>query len=95
MIYKRRRQSLGDPGGYFHLESETNHRKVYGYGVGSQIKLEDTAGNVWRGTAERGDDQAVYYRFRTSDGRLISGLGHGKQVMLRDSKGKVWKGFVD
>ncbi len=95
MIYKRRRKSLGDPGGYFHLESENNHRKVFGFGEGSQIKLEDTAGNVWRGSAERGDDQAVYYRFRSSDGALISGLGYGKQVMLRDGKGQTWKGFVD
>ena len=94
MIYKRRRQRSSEPGGYFHLENELNHRKVFGFGEGSHIKLQDTAGAVWRGTAERGDDQSVYYRFRNSEGGVISGIGYGKQVMLRDSKGRVWKGFV-
>ena len=95
MIFKRRRHSLGEPGGYFHLESEQNHRRVFGFGEGSHIKLEDTAGNVWRGSAERGDDQSVYYRFRNSEGVLVSGIGYGNHVMLRDAKGRVWKGFVD
>lgn len=95
MIYKRRRMAAGEPGGYFHLENEQNHRKVFGFGEGSQIKLEDTSGIIWRGTAERGDDDAVYYRFRNSEGAVVSGIGYGKQVMLRDSKGQVWKGFVD
>lgn len=95
MIYKRRRHSLGEPGGYFHLENELTHRKVFGFGEGSQIKLEDGSGTVWRGSAERADDQSIYYRFRGSDGGLLSGIGYGKQVMLRDSKGKVWKGFID
>lgn len=95
MIYKRRRHGLGEPGGYFRLENESNHRKVYGFGAGSQIKLEDTTGVVWRGSAERGDDEAVYYRFRTDQGALISGMGYGKHVMLRDNKGSMWKGFID
>ena len=95
MMYKRRRQSQGDPGGYFHLEEELCHRKAFGFGHGSHIKLEDGAGNLWRGSAERGDDQMVYYRFRTSEGLNVSGIGHGSQLMLRDSKGRVWKGFVD
>ena len=95
MIYKRRRRSVSEPGGYFCLENETSHRKVFGFGAGSQIKLEDGAGAVWRGSAERGDDDAVYYRFQTEDGKLISGIGYGKQVMLRDSAGNAWKGIVD
>ena len=81
-------------GSWYEL-NELTHRKVFGFGEGSQIKLEDTAGTVWRGNAERGDDQSVYYRFRSSDGGLLAGIGYGNQVMLRDSKGKVWKGFVD
>ena len=96
MIYKRaRRQCAAEPGGFFHLENDVTHRKVYGYGQGSAIKLEDAAGNVWRGSAERGDDEAIFYRFRTQDGGLVSGIGYGKQIMLRDAKGKTWKGFVD
>ena len=95
MIYKRRRQAAGEPGGYFRLENEKSHRKVFGFGEGSQIKLEDSTGVTWRGTAERGEDEATYYRFRSSDGGVVSGMGYHKQVMLRDSKGQVWKGFVD
>jgi hypothetical protein len=95
MIYKRRRQCLSEPGGYFRLENELNHKKMFGYGHGAQIKLEDVSGAVWRGSAERGDDQAVYYRFRNADGRMVSGMGYGSHVMLRDEKGRVWKGFVD
>ena len=95
MIFKRRRHTKSEPGGYFHLENELNHRKVSGFGHGSQIKLQDAAGSEWRGTAEHGDDQSVYYRFRTEDGRVISGVGYGSHVMLRDDKGSIWKGFVD
>ena len=95
MIYKRRRQVSGEPGGYFHLENERNHRKAFGYGHGSQIKLEDTTGSIWRGTAERGDNEAIYYRFRNSEGRVVSGIGYGTHVMLRDDRGEIWKGFID
>jgi hypothetical protein len=95
MLYKRRRANSAEPGGYFHLESQPSHRKVFGYGDGGQIKLQDQSGVEWRGSAERGDDQSVYYRFRNSEGAVISGMGHGNQIMLRDSKGRVWKGFVD
>lgn len=92
---KRRRTHQGEPGGYFHLEEETCHRRAHGFGHGSSIKLEDGAGDVWRGTAERGDDQVVYYRFHTSTGLIVSGIGYGTHLMLRDSRGGVWKGFVD
>ena len=94
MIYKRHRQST-EPGGYFQFESELNHKKLIGHGYGGQIKLEDKSGQIWRGTAERGEDQAVYYRFRHADGRMVSGMGHGTNVTLRDEAGRVWKGFVD
>ena len=95
MIYKRKRRSTSEPGGYFRLENELTHRKAYGFGSGSQIKLEDSAGNVWRGSAERGDGDAIFYRFRTDEGNVLSGIGYGTQVMLRDSKGKAWKGVID
>ena len=95
MIFKRRRQVSGEPGGYFHLEHEQNHRKANGYGHGGMIKLQDSNGDTWRGTAERGENDEIYYRFRHSDGRLVSGVGYGSSVMLRDEKGGVWKGFVD
>jgi hypothetical protein len=95
MIYKRRRKSSSEPGGYFVLENEQTHKKLNGFGHGGSIKLEDANGSVWRGSAERGDDQAVYYRFRNGDGRTVSGIGYGGRVMLRDEKGLVWKGLVD
>jgi len=95
MIYKRRRQRSSEPGGHFFLENEENHRKLFGFGEGSRIKLEDTVGTVWRGSAERGDGDSIYYRFRESEGGVLSGIGHGNQVMLRDFMGRVWKGFVD
>jgi len=95
MIYKRRRKCTNEAGGYFQLENEMNHKKLFGYGHGGSIKLEDTSGSVWRGTAERGDDQSVFYRFRNSDGRTVAGIGYGNNVMLRDEKGMVWKGIVD
>jgi hypothetical protein len=95
MIFKRRRKNKSEPGGYFHIENELNHRKMFGFGHGGQIKLQDANGTEWRGTAEKGDDDAVYYRFRNADGRLVSGMGHGGHVMLRDEKGSIWKGFVD
>jgi len=95
MLYKRHRQAAGEPGGYFHLEHEQNHRKAFGFGHGGSIKLEDTSGSIWRGTAERGDDQSIYYRFRNSEGRVVSGIGYGASVLLRDDTGGIWKGFVD
>ena len=95
MIFKRRRQSRNEPGGYFHLEHETNHRKLFGFGHGGQIKLQDATGAEWRGTAEHGDDQSVYYRFRNAEGKVVSGVGYGSHVLLRDEKGAIWKGFVD
>lgn len=95
MIYKRLRKCSSEPGGYFQLENELNHKKLFGHGYGGDIKLEDSSGSVWRGTAERGDDHAVYYRFRNPDGRTVSGIGHDGNIMLRDEKGLVWKGLVD
>ena len=85
----------GEPGGYFHLENEQTHRKAFGYGHGSSIKLEDSTGVIWRGSAERGDNEAIYYRFRSSEGGLVSGIGYGTNVMLRDDQGGIWKGFID
>ena len=95
MIYKRRRRGVAEPGGFIHLENQVSHAKASGHGQGGNIKLEDTDGNTWKGTAERNDDNTVYYRFRDSQGRVISGLGDGEFLMLRDERGCVWKGFVD
>ena len=95
MIYKRRTHSRSEPGGYFYLENELNNRKAFGFGYGSQIKLEDSTGGVWRGSAERGDGQAVFYRFLNGEGNVVSGIGYGNHVMLRDEQGRAWKGFID
>ena len=95
MIYKRKCRSQTESGGYFRLENELNHGKAYGFGAGSHIKLEDSTGHIWRGSAERGDDDAVFYRFRTDEGTVLPGIGYGNQVMLRDSKGRAWKGVID
>lgn len=95
MIYRKRRIHSRVPGGFFHLEDEATKTRVFGFGHGDNIKLTDEYGNVWRGSAERGPDNAVVYRFRDSKGRSLSGVAEGVTVTLRDDKGNTWKGFVE
>jgi hypothetical protein len=95
MIYKRRRRGASEPGGFIQIEEQLTHRRASGFGMGGAIKLEDDTGGIWNGTAERNDDDTIYYRFRDSQGRLISGLGDGTYLMLRDDRGRSWKGFIE
>ncbi len=95
MIYRRRSKNHALPGGHFHLESEKSKTRVHGFGHGDQIKLQDEYGNIWRGMAERRDDDEVYYHFRVSDGRTLTGVSSNFVVVLRDDRGETWKGFVD
>ncbi|MGH7484381.1 MAG: hypothetical protein ACREMY_02105, partial [bacterium] len=68
MIYRKRRANASIPGGFFHLEDELTKTRIFGYGHGDLIKLKDEYGNVWRGSAERGPDNTVRYRFRDATG---------------------------
>lgn len=95
MIYRKKGHRAVAPGGYFHLEDEATKTRVAGYGHGDHIKLKDEYGNVWLGSAERGPDNSVVYRFRDSNGRTIAGVSDSVGIILRDDKGKTWKGFVD
>ncbi len=95
MAYTRQRRRSSQPGGFFHLEEEKTKTRVSGYGHGDHIRLRDEYGNIWRGTAERGDDNLVVYRFRDSEGRNLTGISDSVVITLRDEKGNTWKGFVD
>ena len=95
MIYRKRRANASIPGGFFHLEDELTKTRIFGYGHGDLIKLKDEYGNVWRGSAERGPDNTVHYRFRDATGRTVTGVSDSFGVVLRDEKGRTWKGFVD
>ena len=95
MIYKKTRVRTSVPGGYFHLEEEGSKTRVYGFGHGDAIRLTDEYGNVWRGCAEHGPDNLVFYRFRDSRGRTITGVSNSMAITLRDGQGTTWKGFIE
>ena len=95
MANSTHRRRAGQPGGFFHLEDEKTKTRVSGYGHGDHIRLKDEYGNIWRGTAERGEDNLVIYRFRDSAGRNLTGISDSVVITLRDEKGNTWKGFVD
>ena len=93
MIYRRRRGPGSLQAGYYRFET-TMHRTVSGFGDGDFIRLRDEYGNVWRGTAERQDDNTIRYRFRDSKGRTVSGISDTYGIILRDHSGNVWRGFL-
>lgn len=96
MIYQKKRAAKTIPGGFFHLEDELTKTRVFGYGHGDLIKLRDEYGNMWQGSAERGQDNTVHYRFRDQAGRrTVTGVSDSFGVILRDERGKTWKGFID
>jgi hypothetical protein len=95
MIYGRDSKRNFQPGGYFHLEEEKTKTRVSGYGHGDHIKLRDEYGNIWRGSAERNEDNSVAYRFRDERGRMMTGVSSNLVVTLRDERGNTWKGFID
>ena len=82
------------PGGFFHLEEERTKTRAHGYGHGDYIKLTDEYGNTWRGSAVRGDDNSVSYRFRDGKGNALNGVSCDNTVTLRDTRGSIWKGFI-
>jgi hypothetical protein len=94
MIYRRKNRNSSMPGGYFHLENEKTKTRVYGYGHGDHIKLKDEYGNIWRGSAEKREED-VYYHFKASNGRTLTGVSNSFVVILRDDHGETWKGFID
>ena len=95
MIYRKKRVHAKSPGGYFSLEEERTKQKFQGFGFGEHISIRDEFGNLWRGSAERGEDETVRYTFRDGHGHAISGVSDQFGIVLRDSKGKTWRGFVD
>jgi len=95
MPVSKSRKYPGIPGGFFHLEDEKSKARVTGYGHGDHIKLKDDFGNIWIGSAERGSDNSITYRFRDANGHSLSGISEGMSVTLRDERGRTWKGFVN
>jgi hypothetical protein len=95
MIYRRKRTHSKSPGGYFNLEEEQSKARLQGFGFGDHITIRDEFGNLWRGSAELGDDESVRYLFRNDKGQSISGVSDQLGVVLRDGKGRTWRGFVD
>lgn len=94
MIYRKRRGSQGQPGGFFTVQDSQNH-VFSGPGYGDHILLRDEFGSQWRGSAERVSDDTVRYLFRDDHGHSIAGVSDGTGITLRDEKGKTWRGFVD
>lgn len=94
MPYRKKSRHSSLPGGYFHLENERTKTRAHGYGYGDHIKLQDECGNIWRGSAEKRDDDDIYYSFRASDGRVLTGVSSSFVVILRDDRGETWKGFI-
>ena len=95
VIYGRKSKNRAVPGGFFHLENEKTKTRAHGYGYGDLIKLSDEYGNTWRGSAERRDDDDVYFHFKSSNGRTLTGVSSSFVVILRDDHGETWKGFID
>ncbi len=93
MIYRKRRGTASVQGGYYRFATSLHH-SVSGFGDGDFIRLRDEYGNVWRGTAERQDDNTVHYRFRDSNGKTVSGISDSFGIILRDHSGNVWRGFL-
>jgi hypothetical protein len=95
MIYRKKRIHAKSPGGFFSLEEERTKTRLHGFGFGEHITIRDEFGNLWRGTAERGDDETVRFTFRNDHGNSISGVSDQLGLVLRDNTGKTWRGFVD
>jgi hypothetical protein len=94
MIYRRKQIRKTAPGGFLRFQNAHN-QSVYGFGDGDYIRLKDEFGHIWRGTAEREDDNSIRYRFRDESGQSISGISDSYGIILRDEKGNSWRGFVD
>ena len=94
MIYRRRRNRQGLPGGQFTFRNSQN-QVISGPGDGDYIYLRDEHGAQWHGIAERQHDDTIRYRFRDEAGNSISGVSDGDGITLRDQKGNTWRGFVD
>ncbi len=94
MIYRKKRVHTRAPGGYINMEEEATKSRLHGFGFGDHISIRDEFGGLWRGSAERRDDDSVRYTFRDERGRTITGVADQFGIVLRDSKGKTWRGFV-
>ena len=95
MVLRKKRIYQTTPGGHFCFEEESTKSRLTGFGHGEHIQLYDQAGNMWKGSAERGDDNMVRYTFRDEKGRRLTGMSDRYGITLRDEKGKTWRGIVD
>jgi hypothetical protein len=95
VIYRKKQPHGKIPGGFFSFEEERSKTRLHGFGYGDHIRLRDEYGNIWRGSAEKCDDESVRYTFRDASGRTISGVSDSFGIVLRDEHGKTWRGFMD
>ena len=96
MVYRKKKYRSGSASyGYFQLEEEREHGKVFGFGSGNFIKLNDEFGNSWVGSCEPGEDNLIYYRFRGSNGGTLTGVSDNNGIILRDQRGRTFKGYVE
>ncbi|MBM3738952.1 MAG: hypothetical protein FJW39_24520 [Acidobacteria bacterium] len=77
---------------FFHFRGPDNAR-IEGYGDSENVRLRDSEGEVWQGTAEL-DEGIIRLRFRNSHGRTMSGVSDGVAITLRDDKGVTWRGYA-
>ena len=95
MVFRKKRLLERTPGGHFCFEEERTKARLNGFGHGEYIQLRDEAGHVWKGSAQKGDDDTVRYTFRDEKGRRLAGVADKFGITLRDDKGKTWRGIVD
>ena len=95
MIYKKlnKRSSVGHD--FIQLQQEKTKGWLRGYGDETFVRLRDEHGSVWVGTAERGNDDLVYYHLRDAAGRPMSGVATSYTRVFRDGKNRTWKGIVE
>lgn len=92
MRIRRRRTTPHGEGCFYQFES-VDHCRAEGFGDGGYVRLRDTDGNVWHGSAER-ETEYVRYRFRDGSGRVMTGVADGSGIVLKDDRGITWRGYI-
>lgn len=80
--------------GYRSYRFENEKREVLtGSGDADFIRLRDSHGNEWQGSADLQGDY-VRLSFRSGLGEYATGIANAMGVMLQDNRGNVWRGFL-
>jgi hypothetical protein len=92
MKIHRRRYSPQTQGNFFQFQS-ADDRRAEGFGDGGYVRLRDTSGNVWHGSAEK-EECYTRYRFRDGSGHMMTGVADGNGIVLKDDHGITWRGYI-